>query len=254
MTKKAKTMRIVVNGVLLAAIVAMGVTVYQASSERQQKQQQLQEEQAKKNDSEKAQVEEVKEEELVDAGTNQVEVTSEDDLQAEATLEPVEEKEVSQQAASDTVEMSQETATAIPSVDFTEDTLMIWPLAGDILLDYSMEETIYHPTLDLYQCSAGIAVSAPEESPVLAAANGIVTSVAQDARTGLTVTTDLGNGYTALYGQLQNVQVQEGQTIGQSTIIGYVSAPTKYYTVEGSNLYFSMSKDGTPIDPVTYLP
>ena len=30
--------------------------------------------------------------------------------------------------------------------------------------------------------------------------------------------------------------------------------PTKYYSTEGTNLYFAMKKDGEPIDPIEYLP
>ena len=29
--------------------------------------------------------------------------------------------------------------------------------------------------------------------------------------------------------------------------------PTKYYVKEGANLYFSMTKDGNPIDPMIYI-
>jgi len=33
-----------------------------------------------------------------------------------------------------------------------------------------------------------------------------------------------------------------------------VSEPTKYYAVEGSNVYFQILKDGKPIDPEEILP
>ena len=36
--------------------------------------------------------------------------------------------------------------------------------------------------------------------------------------------------------------------------LGYVSEPTKYYSKEGSNLYFAMTKDGVSVDPLEYLP
>ena len=36
-------------------------------------------------------------------------------------------------------------------------------------------------------------------------------------------------------------------------VLGYVGEPTKYFTVEGSNLYFELDKDGTPVDPVAYF-
>ena len=39
----------------------------------------------------------------------------------------------------------------------------------------------------------------------------------------------------------------------QGQILGYVSEPTKYYCMVGSNLYFAMTKDDLPVDPVIYL-
>lgn len=65
---------------------------------------------------------------------------------------------------------------------------------------------------------------------------------------------DLGNGYQAVYGQLSDLMVSQGDTVAEGTILGYVGAPTKYYSTEGSNLYFAMSKDSEPIDPISYLP
>ena len=55
-------------------------------------------------------------------------------------------------------------------------------------------------------------------------------------------------------GQLKDLNVSEGDTVKKGAIIGYVNAPTKYYSEEGSNLYFAMKKDGKPIDPIAYLP
>ena len=36
-------------------------------------------------------------------------------------------------------------------------------------------------------------------------------------------------------------------------MIGYVNEPTKYYSVEGSNLYFELRKDGAPVDPIEFF-
>lgn len=54
---------------------------------------------------------------------------------------------------------------------------------------------------------------------------------------------DLGNGYEAIYGQLKEVPVKTGDYVEAKTILGYLSEPTKYYSVEGCNLYFEMRKD-----------
>lgn len=260
MTRKERTIRIVVNGALLAVIVALGITVYQSGSEGR-KQKQLAQQKEAQWEEEQAKLSEEEEEPMVDADTSQVEAEMPQEEQVDSSSEELAQTDSetaeweAAETQQETVEMEQEpAAAAIPVVDFTEDTLMIWPLSGDILLDYSMDQTVYYPTLDVYKYSPGIVISAAEGSEVLAAANGTVESVREDAETGTTVTLDMGNGYRASYGQLENVLVQEGQTVGQSTILGYVGQPTKYYSVEGTNLYFAMSKDKTPIDPITYLP
>jgi murein DD-endopeptidase MepM/ murein hydrolase activator NlpD len=99
-----------------------------------------------------------------------------------------------------------------------------------------------------------VAVQAAEDEPVVAASNGIVYSIEESAQTGTTVTMELGNGYQAIYGQLKDLMVSEGEVVEEGSVIGYISAPTKYYSLEGSNLYFAMKKDGEPIDPILYLP
>lgn len=64
---------------------------------------------------------------------------------------------------------------------------------------------------------------------------------------------DMGNGYEAIYGQLKEVPVHVGDTVEAKTVLGYLSEPTKYYSVEGCNLYFEMRKDGQPINPNDFL-
>ena len=163
-------------------------------------------------------------------------------------------------AASRTVDSAEnqettvETAGAAQDLMFSEATIMELPVTGTVLIPYNMENTVYFPTLDLYQCNPGVVFSAAEGTPVLAAADGEVVSVENDARTGLTVTMNLGNGYEAIYGQLTDVSLEAGQKVQKAARIGAVAAPTKYYVKEGSNLFFEMKKDGKAIDPMVYLP
>ena len=142
---------------------------------------------------------------------------------------------------------------AAQNLNFTENSLMEWPIRGTVLIDYNMNETVYYPTLDQYRVSPAIAVQAVEDAPVYAAADGQVLSVEQDTCTGTTVTMELGNGYQAVYGQLKDLTVAEGDTVKEGEVIGNVSEPTKYYSVEGPNLYFAVKKDGNPVDPFEYL-
>lgn len=274
MMKNGRTIRIVLNSVLLLAIVALGVTVYQAGTKENREQAQLEEQISEgSNDAEQETADSATDTEdeapMVDAGTSQVQADMEksDETQTAQVEEdaPAVEEELTQEtaqneAASEMVEMENEESvdTSAQSgqldVNFTEESLMAWPLSGELVLDYNMENTVYFPTLNQYRLSPAIAVKSDVGAPVTSAANGIVTAIEENAQTGLTVTMDMGNGYEAIYGQLKDLTVAEGQTVAQGAVIGYVNEPTKYYSVEGSNLYFAMKKDGSPIDPITYLP
>lgn len=142
---------------------------------------------------------------------------------------------------------------AAQTLNFTEDSIMEWPVRGTVLVDYNMNETVYYPTLDQYRVSPAVSLQAVEDAPVYAAADGQVLSIIQDACTGTTVTMELGNGYQAVYGQLKDLTVAEGDTVKEGDVIGNINTPTKYYSVEGPNLYFAMKKDGVPVDPFEYL-
>ena len=129
-------------------------------------------------------------------------------------------------------------------LSFGESSKLAWPIAGNVLLNYSMDKTIYFPTLQQYKYNPSIVISAAE---------GIVESVYEDAQTGQTVVMRLGGGYELTYGQLQEVTVEEGDYVETGAVIGHVAEPTKYYSVEGSNVYFKLTKDGEAVNPLDYL-
>lgn len=155
--------------------------------------------------------------------------------------------------AADTTRQVSAAGLTTQNLDFTENSLMEWPVRGTVLVDYNMDETVYFPTLDQYKVSPAVAIQAVEDAPVYAAADGQVLSIEQDACTGTTVTMELGNEYQAIYGQLKDLTVAEGDTVKEGDVIGNIDSPTKYYSVEGPNLYFQMKKDGEAIDPFDYL-
>ena len=129
----------------------------------------------------------------------------------------------------------------------------LWPLDGKILLPYSMNATIYFPTLDQYQYNPAMVIQGNINDKVVFIAKGKIKDITTNEETGCTVTQDLGDGYTAIYGQLKELTFDKGDAVECGQVVGYVSEPTKYYSVEGCNLYFAMEKDGKPIDPTEYL-
>lgn len=159
-------------------------------------------------------------------------------------------EEVAEQAkATYTEEL--ETKTATPY--FTESSQLLWPVNGNVLMSYSMDKSVYFSTLDQYKYNPALVISGTLNDNVIAAAPGIVKSIDTMRETGTTVTVDMGNGYECLYGQLKDVQVKTGDYVNAKDVIGYVSEPTKYYSVEGCNLYFEMRKDGQPVNPMDYM-
>lgn len=288
--------RIIANTVGLAAVAALGITVYQLGTApvKEAPQEQTEETQQDENsiaDAGTSQVESENQPLLQEDGAENTEETSGDgstdtesfdEEDANGTSENsdtndnsnIQDSNVSENSSDSESNENTETtnvesavsdesgettdvsasAVNLPVVNFSEDTLMEWPVNGNILLDYSMEQTTYFPTLDQYKLSPAISVGAVEGAPVVAAVNGTVYSVEQNAQTGTTLTMELGNGYQAVYGQLTDLTVSEGDTVKKGTTIGYIAQPTKYYSTEGTNLYFAMRKNGEPIDPIEYLP
>lgn len=146
-----------------------------------------------------------------------------------------------------------ETSGEAVSLQFGENSELLWPVSGQILMNYSMDKTVYFQTLDQYKYNPALIISGAEGDQVISGAAGLVKSIDVTAQTGTTVDLDLGNGYELLIGQLKEVPVNTGDYVDANTVIGYVSQPTKYYSEEGCNVYYEMRKDGLPIDPLEFV-
>lgn len=138
-------------------------------------------------------------------------------------------------------------------LNFNDASRITWPVRGNVLLDYSMDQTIYFPTLEQYRCSPGIVIQGSIGEPVYAPANARVLDTGTNEEIGTYVTLDFGNGYEAVCGQLSEVSAVPGEYLEQGQVLGYVAEPTKYYTIEGSNVFFELTQDGKAIDPMGYL-
>lgn len=148
---------------------------------------------------------------------------------------------------------SAETAGGGSGINFSEEDKLIWPVSGAVLMNYSMDKTVYFATLEEYKYNPALIIGGAVNDQVISAGKGIVKSIDKTPQEGTTVTVDMGNGYEAIYGQLQNVQVKTGDSVEAKTVLGYLAEPTRYYSVEGCNLYFEFRKDGQPVDPLQYL-
>ena len=138
-------------------------------------------------------------------------------------------------------------------LDFTDTDKLSWPVSGNIVLGYSMDTTTYFPTLDQYKVNPANVIQSEVSTPVSAPADARVVSVGTNEEIGNYVDLDLGNGYTAVCGQLKEIPVVENEYVRQGDLLGYVAEPTKYYAVEGTNVFFEFLKDGVPVDAPDFL-
>lgn len=172
--------------------------------------------------------------------------------------EKAQEEEHREEGKKEEAAPSDNTAPAIstamqPALNFSDSDTLIWPVVGNILVNYSMDKTVYFPTLQQYKYNPAIIIQATEGDLITASAAGKVISVFEDAQLGRGVVMELGGGYEVTYGQLANILVSEGSYVSAGDIIAEVSAPTKYFCVEGTNVYFKLTKDGEPINPMSKL-
>ncbi len=151
------------------------------------------------------------------------------------------------------VQTGEETSVGMADLSFSGSDTLSWPLQGDVILNYSMDQSVYFATLDQYKYNPAMVIAGKVNDQVTAATAGLVVSVETSEETGETVTMDIGSGYQLIYGQLKEVQMAEGDYVSEGDLIGFLSEPTKYYSVEGCNLYFQMLKDGAPVNPLDYL-
>ena len=141
----------------------------------------------------------------------------------------------------------------ISNLTFDEEKGLLWPISGDILLPYSMDKTIYFKTLAQYKCNPAMLIAGTQDMEVLCAYNGVITSIEENEETGNTLTMSIGDGYELVYGNLKDVTWQVGDYVSENSVLGALSAPTKYYIEEGTNLYFQVSQDDEKVDPLLVL-
>lgn len=137
--------------------------------------------------------------------------------------------------------------------NFSQESRLAWPIQGNVLMNFSMDTTVYYSTLKQYKVSPAMLIQGEVGVGIAAPADAQIVSIGKDEEIGNYILMSLGNGYEAKVGNLKDITVQEGQFVRQGNILGAISDPTVYYSVEGPNLYFQLLKGEVPIDPLDYL-
>lgn len=141
----------------------------------------------------------------------------------------------------------------LDSLNFSAETGMLWPVTGEALIAYSPEHAIYHKTLDSYRTSNYVLLGGEVGTHVSAAADGVVTSVKEELKTGTTVTMQVSANHEIVYGMLADVTVREGDYVKEGTVFASVAEPTRYYVEDGSGVYVQVLENEEAVNPMLFL-
>lgn len=141
----------------------------------------------------------------------------------------------------------------VESLEFQIEDGLAWPVHGNVILPYSADHAIYHATLMQFKVNPAILIGCEEGTQVLAPTRGIITEVTETPQTGVTVTMAIGSDYSLVYGQLEKGKWAVGDILEPGDTIGTVAKVSRYYSVEGNNLYFQIRHGEETIDPLTLL-
>ena len=101
-----------------------------------------------------------------------------------------------------------------------------------------------------WRLHAGVDISVPEGSNIIAAAAGTVTKI-EKANGGFSVVIDHGNGWESSYSDLLEIQVKEGQEVLKGVIIG-TSSPVGIHS-QAAGFHFGIYHDQQAVNPQSII-
>jgi len=125
---------------------------------------------------------------------------------------------------------------------------MMWPVSGTVTSGFGYR---IHPILGRRILHTGIDIAAGNGAPIWAADGGMVVYSTWVDGYGNTVAIDHGGGISTLYAHQSSLAVAYGQTVKKGQVVGYLGS-TGLST--GPHLHFEVRVNGSPVDPMGYLP
>jgi len=133
--------------------------------------------------------------------------------------------------------------------------ILAWPMqAGDYYISsgYGMREDPKHPGTIKFH--SGTDLAADEGTPILAAADGIVTVAnstdAWGMGWGLYIKIAHSSGYETLYGHCSQIAVRQDEEVYQGQVIGYVGSTGNS---TGPHLHFQVYHNGIVANPMNFF-
>jgi murein DD-endopeptidase MepM/ murein hydrolase activator NlpD len=126
----------------------------------------------------------------------------------------------------------------------------IWPVIGGEVTDsYGVRGNPFGGGSSEFH--SGQDIAAPRGTPVLAAADGVVTQAGTQNGYGQIVVIDHGNGMTTRYGHLSKIEATLGQEIKRGELLGQVGSTGRS---TGPHLHYEVRIGDVAVSPSHYLP
>ncbi len=128
------------------------------------------------------------------------------------------------------------------------------PVEGDIVRDFAVDSLVYSDTLQEWTTHTGIDIKADKTTVVKSAEAGIVKTIKNDPRYGLTVIVEHENGFQTVYSNLLTSEfVVEGEKVEKGQSLGTVGNTAAFEIADEPHLHFEVLKDSVQVDPNIYL-
>lgn len=128
------------------------------------------------------------------------------------------------------------------------------PVEGEIVKEFAQDNLIYSNTLEEWTTHTGIDIKAEKTTVVKAAEAGMVKSIKNDPRYGLTIVIEHQNGFQTVYSNLLTSEfVVEGENVEKGQSLGTVGNTAAFEIADEPHLHFEILKDSVAVDPSIYL-
>jgi murein DD-endopeptidase MepM/ murein hydrolase activator NlpD len=122
-----------------------------------------------------------------------------------------------------------------------------WPVKGWLTSNFGFRRDPFNGKRKIHE---GLDIAARTGTPVIATADGIVSSVKTEPGYGKLVTIDHGYGYRTFYGHNSQYNVKVGQRVRRGDRIASVGNTGRS---TGSHVHYEIRLNGVPVNPQKYL-
>ena len=178
--------------------------------------------------------------------------TAEETTQTEAPVENV--------APSNTEPKVEESKTQVENESITgneetkKEITFAKPAEGEIICEYAKDNLIYSETLKEWITHTAIDIKVDKTSVIKSAADGVIKTIVNDPRYGLTVVISHNEGYETVYSNLLTAEfVVVGEEVMQGQTIGTAGNTAAFESNMDCHLHFELLKDGEYLNPAIYF-